>query len=371
MLYFKNQINPYKIKGVTLEEKDYHTGRSKWIKRIQRFAQSKFPDTLAIIGELAIGKKSLIHNAFFTEYSKGNKSLATQLTSHNIFIVKVNISNIPKGMPSEFFIFLISRCLKEIEASSKLERGDLLKLERLYKDIKENKDEFWSDFLYLVKKFLIFLKDKKYHINFILIKFDAVKDLFKNQIYLYQSFRELLDDPSCRMSYIILSRRKISMIEEQSGSISDLQSLFPTTIYLKPFTGDEIDSHLELMKKINVDLSLEQKNKIIYYCGGYPHLLNVLCSRIIDIFYEEEGQINIEQAFQEVEGHFKRHYKKLLELLEEDKRYDAMNKLLLDRKPKVSNWDKDELLRYGLIKKDNGIYTAFSQHFQEFLENIG
>ena len=221
-----------------------------------------------------------------------------------------------------------------------------------------------------LQKFFQKMKESDCKVILILDEFDHARHLFKDQPSAFQRLRELSNQPDIRVTVVTISRRSVKSIEEQTSGGSTYDGIFKDH-YLGMFDDYDLRLFFERMVSFGLDLSEEQKARVLFYCGGQPLLLEALGYEVFEI-YRERGVIDVDLAAAPGGRAILSQYDRMLELLRE--RENWLNKLLHLRFSPVAETnpsEMDEFLRYGLVKKTSeGEIVGFSEYFDEYLRVV-
>jgi hypothetical protein len=201
-------------------------------------------------------------------------------------------------------------------------------------------------------------------------EFDHARNLFKGNISGFQGLRELSYRPEWRVGFITTSRRSIKDIETQTGAISTFDGIFHKH-YLAMFDDKEVEEYFTRLLSVGLSLTAEDKDRIIFYCGHHPYLLEMLGYEIAEIFRDEQ-KTDVEKAAYRALQAFLDQYDRMISLLKEDNSLNKLIQILFGPVFDVKQTDVDEFLRYGLIKPaSDETYVAYSSHFHLFLNMVG
>lgn len=317
-----------------------------------RSIRPKGSGNLAIVGLRHVGKSSLIYKTIMER--KGE--LATQ----NILPIWINLGTY-KQIP-DFFCSLVTRCVNEMENLDWMTEP----IERSAHRVLVGKQS-WSDRYFHIQQFFKKVRQEGYRILFILDEFDHARQIFKGSISGFQQLRDLSYVPEWRVSFIVISRRSIHEIEIQSQAISTFSETCRTH-YLAMFNEVDMQEYFKKLSSIGLPLSLDDKDRIVFCCGGHPYLLEMLGYEIVEMFREEQ-RVDVDEAAQHIGQSFVDHYDHVVNLLQEDKSLHKLLQILFGPVVDVKQTDINELMRYGLIKPSHEeVYVCFSEHFHIFLD---
>jgi len=204
---------------------------------------------------------------------------------------------------------------------------------------------------------------------FILDEFDHARHLFKGRISGFQGLRELSYRPEWRVSFITASRRSLRDIELQTKAISTFDLIFHKH-YLAMFNEQDLEEYFTRISSVGIEVTPVMKERIDYYCGGHPYLLEMLGYEIIEMFRTQQ-QVDVDQAAYQIGQSFLDHYDHKVNILNEDGSLNKILQILAGPVIDINQTDLDEFLRYGFIKQTDTGYVAFSGHFQAYLKLIG
>lgn len=346
--------NPFANYGSIVYGKRF-IGRKDALKIIEnRIIRPREAGNLAIIGLPRIGKSSLVYKALIER----KKELLTQ----NLLPIWINLGTYDEA--PVFFRSLITHCVDEMEELNWLSEPINRAARRVLGD-KISRSEGYYD----IQRFFQKVRQAGYRILFILDEFDHARHLFKGDIIGFQQLRDLTDNPEWRVNFVTTSRRSIRDIELQTRVISTFDGIFHKH-YLAMFNSDDLNEYFTRLESVGISVSSLVKDRILFYCSGYPYLLEMIGYEITELFREEQN-VNVDEAAYRVEHSFLDHYDRTVSLLQEDGNLHKVLQILFGPVVNVKQIDIDEQLRYGLIKpKAQERYVAFSEHFHTFLNLI-
>jgi hypothetical protein len=329
----------------------------------QRLLSGEQPGNLATIGKPRIGKSSLAKN-FITQNIE---------TFHEkgLIPVWINLGTLSEG--NHLFLNFIQTALSEInklEIASKNEVKALIQAGNIILEKKCEKFGWFFD----IQEFFTSLRELNIKFLFIIDEFDHARDLFKKDNSAFQKLRELSYQPNCRIYYWIIGRRPIREIENQSGTkISTLEGIFQEN-FLKEFSKEDFSEYLNTLIRNNIHLKDEQIEKLKYYCGTHPFLLNIFA------FYmynknQENKIIDIDEVHDDLEPALFDYFESLKRILDEEKTLDKLIQLLFGPNINATKIDLLRFQKYGFLSEkitpnsEEKIIT-FSDFFKEFLDLI-
>lgn len=330
-------------------------GRKDDLRVIEnRIIRPKEPGNLAVIGEPRIGKSSLIYKAI-TERKE-------ELLSKRLLPIWLNLATFDQS--AILFRTLVTRCYDDLEELGWLSESVKYAAERALQD-----ERSWSEGYGRIQRFFEKVRQIDIRVLFILDEFDHARHLFAGDISGFQGLRELSYRPEWRTTFITTSRRSIRDIELQTHAISTLDGIFHKH-YLAMFTPPDMQEYLQRFSSIDVAATSQLQDRINFYCGGHPFLLEMLGYEIVEMF-REQLEVDVDHAAKRIEQSFLDQYDHMISILIEDESLSNMLQILFGPVVDVKQSDAEEFQRYGLIKlTDKGTYTAFSEHFHDYLRLV-
>ena len=342
-------MNPFADYGRIIHG-DRFIGRKTIVNNIEnRIVHPDNPGNLAIIGMHRIGKSSLAHKAIIEQ--KDN------LTAKGILPIWMGVA--PYDLSSDFFHALVKRCTREMKRLNWLSD----EVQELADYALETEDS-WDE----IKDFFIEVKEIGYRMLLILDEFDHTRHLFKGNTA-FQRLRELADYPDYGFSLVLTSRRSIRDIERLAGSTSPFHNIFQVQ-RLAMFNDEDLEIYFSLFASIGLQIADTDRERILFYCGAHPYLLEMLGCEIIEMFRQNsEQETDVDEAANAVLQSIFEHYDDMIRLLREDGTLNKLLQILFGPVIDVKQTDVTELQNYGLIYlTENGAYTAYSEHFHDYLK---
>lgn len=316
-----------------------------------RVIRPREPGNLAIIGDYRIGKSSLVYHSIMERKSA--------LLKERRIPIWINLATFDQA--SIFFRSLVNNSYDELDSLGWLSDEIKTTAERALLD-----ELSWSEGYGRIQRYFEKIRRANLRILFILDEFDHARHLFKGDISGFQGLRELSYRPEWRVTFITTSRRSLQSIELQTKAISTLDHTFHKH-YLGMFDRDALEEYFERLSSVGIAVTPQIKERLLFYCGGHPYLLEMMGYETVE-FFRETGTVDVEQTIKSIKQSIIDHYEHMLGVLKEDESLNKMLQILfgpvIDAKP----IDAEELQRYGLIKPADGNYTAFSEHFQAYLK---
>ena len=340
--------NPYSDYGQMVHGERF-IGRKEIISVIEsRIIQPKNPGNLAIIGVHRIGKSSLAYKTIIEQKD--------QLFAKGVLPIWMGLSSYDQS--SEFFHSLVGECVNEMEDLNWL----TAEIQRLA-DRALEANAAWDR----IKRFFKKVHSAGYGTLFIFDEFDQARHLFKGDTA-FQRLRELADHPDYRLSLVLTARRSIRDIERLAGSTSPFHNIFQVQ-RLAMFSDKDVETYFSQFSSVGIPISEANRERILYYCGAHPYLLEMLGCEIVEIFRQNQDQKNdVDKAADAILGSFFEHYDDMIRLLREEGTLNKLLQILFGPVIDVKPTDVTELQNYGLVKpSEKGTYVAYSEHFHAYL----
>lgn len=319
---------------------------------------------LSIIGEPRVGKSSLAYQA--------TKGLQEDMLNRKILPVWVNLATF--STPACFFRFLVEETFAVIENLG----IPVDPIQKAYALIPLLESEVMLSFG-KIQRFFENVRKNGFSPLVIIDEFDHARNLFKGQISPFQQLRELAYRPEWRLSFIIISRRSIREIEEQSGAISTLATIFQQR-HLALFADCEFKEILCRLSAI-VGKDLETLTPYIErLCGKHPYFLTLFGNELISkvnggVCPDHFSPEFLEEIYQQISTNIFDTYSQMTHLLEEGNRLNKLLELLFGPIQSLTNLDKEDFQKLGIIMPQNvniedAPFVPFSEHFGFFLRMI-
>lgn len=350
----KGQQNPFADYGSIVSGERF-IGRKQSLQAIDsRIFTPSEPGNLAVVGDYRIGKSSLVY--------KGVMERKTEWLSRKILPIWLNMATFDHA--SSFFRALVTKTYDELEELNWLND----KIKNAYTRVCQD-DLTWTDGYGRIQRFFEKIRQENLRVLFVLDEFDHARNLFRGDISGFQGLRELGYYPEWRVAYVTISRRSLRDIELQTRAISTFDLIFHKH-YLGMFDNNDMTEYFERLLSTGIGVTPQLEEKIFFYCGGHPYLLDMLGYQMVELFWKE-GKVDVDRAARLTEHGILDHYDHMIRILEEIGILKKMLQVLFGPVIDVTQTDFDELLRYGLIKPGKeGEYVAFSDHFHNYLRLV-
>lgn len=341
--------NPFSGYGRIVSGENF-IGRENYFRHIEtRIIFPTDPNNIALVGYPRIGKSSIAQE-FYSRYN-------LKLLKNNKLLIWINIGTLQEC--DDLFHSLIYQAIVQLEENQIVDS----RLTSIYDSISNTSS--WVGLKNKVERFFSILTKMGWRIIFILDEFDNARNIFKDNFAAFQELRELGYRGDFKVTFMTTSRRSIKEIEVKCAANSVLDLIFKK-IYIGMYNETDINDYFRRYSIIGIELSDEEKTRILHYCGNHPYLLAVLGFEIVEIYRFSE-EVDIDSAFQSVQVSFIDYYKQLISLLEEDNSMFNLMQIVFGPRLNLTPFAIDELLQYGLIVKQSNHYSAFSEHFRGYL----
>ena len=344
-----NFENPFSDYGKIVRGERF-IGRRQIISVVEsRIIQPINPGNLAIVGVHRIGKSSLAYKAIIEQ--------KTKLIDKGILPIWIGLSSYDQSL--EFFHSLVDECVNEMA-----DLGWLTERIQRSADRALETNATWDR----IKRFFREVQNAGYGVLFILDEFDHARNLFKGETA-FQRLRELADYPDYRLSLVLTSRRSIRDIELSAGSSSPFHNIFQVQ-RLTMFDEEDLEIYFSQFSDMDIPISDENRERVLFYCGSHPYLLEMLGWEIVERFrHNQEQEIDVDKAANAVLQSIFVHYDDMIRLLREDKKLNKLLQILFGPAIDVKPPDVTEFQNYGLIKPtEDGTYAAYSEHLHDYLK---
>ena len=276
------------------------------------FQEDHPPKNLAIVGIPRVGKNSLVSNAIvnWTDDLYFKKKVLT---------IPINCSLYENS--TQFFSSLVHRCAEKMEG-----RG-CNNTEVKNAAAKVSQDEEANDRYNInsISDFFTQVEKTKHHSLFIVSKFDHAPKIFDNEQDFYR-LRDLAGRPE--ISFVLIARRCIDVIESEAKSSSPFHQLFESSLRLAMFSPDDLESYFQKFHTVGITISENDREKIIHYCGSHPNLLQLLGYHIANSPASKKV-FNVDEIFKnKLRRYVDNYYEQLCEFLEAVKLIEPLYQIL-------------------------------------------
>lgn len=334
---------------------DRFIGRRDSLKVVEnRVIRPQESGNLAIIGDYRIGKSSLVYKAVM--------ECRDSLVARKQLPIWLNLATFDQA--SFFFRSLVTRTYEELEDLGWLTEAIVTAANRALED-----ELSWTEGYGRIQRFFERIRRAGFRILFILDEFDHARYLFRGDISGFQGLRELSYRPEWRVTFVTTSRRTLRDIELQTKAISTFDLIFHKH-YLGMFDEPDRQDYFARLASVGIGITSSIKERVDFYCGSHPYLLEMLGYEIVELF-RERSVVDVDQAARRIGRSFLDQYDHMIRILSEDGSLNKMLQILFGPVVDVKQTDVDEFQRYGLIQPtEQESYGAFSPYFQTYLKLV-
>ncbi len=320
-----------------------------------RVMRPKEPGNLAIVGDYRIGKSSLVYQAIMEHRD--------ELIARRQLPIWVNLGTYDQA--ATFFCSLVTLSYEKLDELEVLTD----RIVHAAKHALEPKLS-WTEGYGRIQRYFEKIRQAGIRVLFILDEFDHARNLFKGDISGFQGLRELTYRPEWRINFVTISRRSLRDIELQTKAISTFDLVFHKH-YLSLFNDSDMQEYVARLSSVGIEVTPELRNRIHFYCGEHPFLLEMLGYEIVEQF-REYSTLDADRSARRIEQSLTGHYQHVVSILSEDGSLKKLLQILFGPVVDVNQTDVEEFLRYGIIQPSvkEGTYAAFSPHFQTYLQVI-
>ncbi len=346
--------NPFSDYGSIVHGERF-IGRHESLRVIEgRVIRPKEPGNLAIVGDYRIGKSSLVYQAVMERRD--------ELIARRQLPIWINLGTYNQA--ASFFRSLVTNSFDELNELGLLTDPIIYAAKRALEDKLS-----WTEGYGLIQRYFEKIRKAGICVLFILDEFDHARYLFKGDISGFQGLRELSYRPEWRINFVTISRRSLRDIELQTKAISTFDLIF-YKYYLGMFGEADMQEYFARLSSVGMETTPELKERVGFYCGRHPYLLEMLGYEIVEQF-RESGIIDVNQSAHRIEQTMTDHYQHMVSILSEDNSLKKLLQILFGPVIDVNQTDVEEFQRYGTIQTSTeGTYVAFSAHFHAYLQLI-
>ncbi|MBP5202886.1 ATP-binding protein [bacterium] len=307
--------------------------------------------SINVVGLHRMGKSSLVYN---TLVAKTEDFYKQNIVVARIFADRINSAD-------EFFKNIADAVHEVLEDHDDVDEI-LQKRYETFKNVDVVKDGVSS----LIRFFKKIKKSGK-RVVIIIDEFDKTADLFKNYTAGFGVLRELASQAETKVAFVFISRRTAEQIESKCEGISPFHNVLKV-MYVKSFSDEELKEYFRINECSGVELSEEEKKKLVEITGGQPYWSDILLEAYKKA-KEEDRSTDFETIFQENRRRIYTVYGDMLRVLNEGKN-KLGNKLYQivfgPMEPDCSELDIDALYDYGIIVNKEKM-ELISDKFKEYM----
>nr|VFK30912.1 MAG: AAA ATPase domain-containing protein [Candidatus Kentron sp. MB] len=319
-------------------------GRHREVKRLTDYLAS-CSGNLGVIGEHRVGKSSLVRAVQDRVIaSNGNPAFAW-----------INLAVVPDSVLA--FQEMVTELIQSFQDRQ-------LKLPEVLKHLSDTNPSNGYEAYQRCRRALIGLRKAGIDSLVVMDEFDAVRS-FEDSSAFIQRLRELIDHRDITgLSMVFISRRSLIAIERQLAGVSNLDGVCQKH-FVKPLDAAGVE---EMLGRCGDAWQVSQEDKalLLWYTGGHPYLAEMILCHGWD---DRSVVAGFDASLSEILDH----YRRLRNLLEEDKLFDQLVQATVGPHWSLRLEDVERLVQYGIMRRipvpEGGHrFQAWSGHFQEFLE---
>lgn len=345
---------------------DSFFGREKEIRELTE-AIFEGSGSVNLIGATRVGKTSLV-NEVYARNTKREKCLS----------VKVSMAECTDA--KDFWYMLSARIRAELKS---VKQWDEI-FEEYFNEIKNpvelRDDDFWYQiFRQPFKSILERVRQKGYRLVLTIDEFDSVTRTFGNLAYHYQLLASLYSEPDYATCGVLISRRRLHLLEKECNYISTLHGKFNERP-LAAFSDQDMAAFHELLELHDIKINDKGKARFEYCTGRLPYLCCLLGERMVSMKNElgdtpiEYNEEDIKKIFNACLPMIDRFYEDLIKQLTRDSFLEFVFYLSVDAKlPNVTARDIENMKQMGVLRSELNrsgvpIYYAFSKDFMTYFK---
>ena len=209
-------------------------------------------------------------------------------------------------------------------------------------------------------------------------EFDAARRLFRGAAP-FHFLRDLVGSAETELHFLLTSRRDIAKIELQAGSdfvyfYNDLE-----VVNLGMFGKEDLDIYFSKFTDIRIQYSGNFRKRMLWWCGAHPYLLGKFGWEVAEMCRRNKkttvNETDVDTVGAKIEDSVLKNYYKqnLIPLLQDLEIHDNLFQTLFESKSVRTEEETEAigaLKGYGLIKTKNRGYTAYSDHFHNYLQEL-
>lgn len=241
-------------------------------------------------------------------------------------------------------------------------------------NISPSDEDWFTDFILLLECILSTIKEHNYRLVLSIDEFDHVDVVFGQDSHYFQALRSLFSSPEFATSGVLISRKRLHLLEAKCPDISTFHGVF-NEVTLRAFNDDDMGQFYSALKIYGIELSPGGKEKLENYTGRMPYLCNMIANRIVTnlsncTLIEDREVVAI---FKDCLPKIDEHYEDLIVHLEYDNYMKTVCCLTTtSRFPAcITNRDIDTMRTMGVLILDNqgdgDNYYAYSKDFMTYL----
>ena len=289
-------------------------GRKKEIKEL---SGAIFESVAAInlVGPTRIGKSSLVEKVF-----QENSQVANRLCIRMVM-----------GEQKDAFSFWTSLAYNVEEAllESELWNNYFEYKFAVINNLQMSNEGWYNIFNLNFGSVLEKIGKKNFRVVLAIDEFDAVAGVFQKNTAYYQFLRSIFSEPKYSTSGVLISRRRLNLIDASCDNISTFHGVFKE-MSLRPFSNDDMEDFYSALKNYcGIELTAEGKKTFIDFTGRMPYLCCMFGDRMTNEDKTSCDDKDVLEIFKQCLPQINRHYDDLIKHLERDKQLEYIGGLVL------------------------------------------
>lgn len=344
------------------------SGESFWGRRkeIQDLTDSLYHGVGAIhlVGPTRIGKSSLI-----------NRVIEDNSEVPGFCTVMINMGEC--ALAYDFWRILTNE-IQEVVRDSDLWDD---RFGRYFEDIVSQcsvEDSNW--FLYCkmsLGKILRHIGKKGHRLVLIIDEFDSATRVFQNKSHYFQFLRSIYSDAKYVTSGVIISRKRLQLLESDCADISTFHGVF-RELTLHSFSDSDMEEYYELLQRYGIKLSEDARDRLVYFTGKMPYLCSMFGERMVFHMKEisEYTEENIQSVFRECLPQINQYYDDLVKRLEKDNHIEIVFYCSIgSRVPRTTERAIENMVAMGILCQEEDLtenkrYYAYCHDFMTYIQTL-
>lgn len=254
------------------------------------------------------------------------------------------------------------------------------KFERYYsqlRSVSSSTTDWFTDFRLPFLNILKQIKKIEYRLVLAIDEFDSVDKVFGQSSHYFQVLRSIYSSPDYVTSGVIISRKRLHILEAKCTDISTFHGVFLEKTLLA-FSDKDMEEYYESLEVYDIKLSSGGKKKLENYTGKMPYLCCMFAERMVanvianTVESNSVGDREVRTIFRECLPQIERHYEDLVDRLKYDNQLETVFYLSVASKlpNNITSRDIENLITMGVlipeVKNDSVMYYAYSKDFMTY-----
>lgn len=312
-----------------------------------------------LVGPTRIGKSSLVSVVFDRNRNRA-KHICVQLSMGEC------------SDAYDFWHTLAAEIREQISINELWNKNTERLFSELDSNVKSSSSNWFTDYRGPLKNILKQLEKSGFRMVLAIDEFDSVERIFGQNSHYFMLLRSIFNEPSCVTSGVIVSRRRLHLLEAKCPDISTFHGVF-RELPLRAFNDKDMEIFYDTLGLYDIKLSSGAKRKIERYTGRMPYLCSMFAERMVS--HNADGanisENEIVEIFKECLPQIDRYYEDLIERLDYDDHTEIVFYLSIGSKlPNVTKRHIRNLVTMGVLIPDNSSdieqYYAYSKDFMTY-----